>query len=596
MTMRIPSYDDLTPSIPDVGSGDVLAVEQLLPPSGPIAQSGREARFAAAAQLFACLYSPQMPDAAMAVAKEFSPRYQRYGADSVVVDVSGLGRLLGEAPVIGAELTRAAALAVPGPSGYSAVTGPALFRASPRRFGSHYGIRIEPHPGEHAVIAGGASSPGTRRETRQVHRLPPIRVAVAPTQMAALLLARAEAALVVATTDAGAALGEVPIDALRQLMAAIHGMTLYRTKKVAVATGDVEGVDWPSWRACEQAFDTLARWGVRTLGEFTALPAADLSARTGQAGVRLQQIARGIDPRPLVPEPDAPRFVERIELEWPIDGLEPLSFVLARLLDPLVAALERSDRGAAALRLDLRLVDRTTHQRVLQLPAAMRDARVFRTLLLLDLESHPPAAAIDVVTIEIDPVPARVAQYSLLEPATASAETLATLTARLGALVGDTRCGSPLLVDTHQPDAFEMRPFAPDDRHIARRDGGREPAALDPAARRRARQRSPMPVEPAGNSRDPSDGVCLRRFRPPVAIRVSVEHGRPVHVAIDRRGMPGGRVEQSAGPWRTSGAWWCAPHESWNRDEWDVTFSDGATSRLFRERDTGKWFMEAVID
>jgi hypothetical protein len=105
-----------------------------------------------------------------------------------------------------------------------------------------------------------------------------------------------------------------------------------------------------------------------------------------------------------------------------------------------------------------------------------------------------------------------------------------------------------------------------------------------------------MPVEPAGNSRDPSDGVCLRRFRPPVAIRVSVEHGRPVHVAIDRRGVPGGRVEQSAGPWRTSGAWWCAPHESWNRDEWDVTFSDGATSRLFRERDTGKWFMEAVID
>ena len=98
--------------------------------------------------------------------------------------------------------------------------------------------------------------------------------------------------------------------------------------------------------------------------------------------------------------------MQSIELEWPIDALEPLSFVLARLLDPLSAALERADRGGAALRLDLRLVDRTMHARVLQLPAAMRDPRVLRTLLLLDLESHPPSARIDIVTIEIDPAPA----------------------------------------------------------------------------------------------------------------------------------------------------------------------------------------------
>ena len=70
-----------------------------------------------------------------------------------------------------------------------------------------------------------------------------------------------------------------------------------------------------------------------------------------------------------------PRYVERMELEWPLDTLEPLSFVLARLLEPLAAALERADRGAAAIRLDLRLIDRTTHGRVLQLPAAMRDRR-----------------------------------------------------------------------------------------------------------------------------------------------------------------------------------------------------------------------------
>ncbi len=110
------------------------------------------------------------------------------------------------------------------------------------------------------------------------------------------------------------------------------------------------------------------------------------------------------------PIADVPRFIGRMELEWPIDTLEPLSFVLARLLEPLSVALERADRGAAALRLELRLVDRTAYARVLQLPAALRDARVLRTLLMLDLESHPPPSAIDIVTIEIDPAPGRVIQ------------------------------------------------------------------------------------------------------------------------------------------------------------------------------------------
>ena len=115
-----------------------------------------------------------------------------------------------------------------------------------------------------------------------------------------------------------------------------------------------------------------------------------------------------VDRAPLVPDPGVRRFVQSMELEWPIDSLEPLSFVLARLLDPLSSALERADRGAAALRLDLRLVDRTIHGRVLPLPAAIRDAKVLRTLLLLDLESHPPSTAVDIVTIEIDPAPARI--------------------------------------------------------------------------------------------------------------------------------------------------------------------------------------------
>jgi len=75
---------------------------------------------------------------------------------------------------------------------------------------------------------------------------------------------------------------------------------------------------------------------------------------------------------------------------------------------------------------------------------------------------------------------------------------------------------------------------------------------------------------------------------------VTVERGRPVRVAIDRQGMPGGNVTQAAGPWRTSGAWW--EGKPWNHDEWDVTVAEGVACRLFRDRESGVWFLEGVFD
>ena len=77
--------------------------------------------------------------------------------------------------------------------------------------------------------------------------------------------------------------------------------------------------------------------------------------------------------------------------------------------------------------------------------------------------------------------------------------------------------------------------------------------------------------------------------------RVSVERGTPVRISIDRRGFSGGRVEHCAGPWRTSGGWWIE-EEGWDRDAWDVSLSDGATYRVYRERDTDAWFIEGVVD
>ena len=106
----------------------------------------------------------------------------------------------------------------------------------------------------------------------------------------------------------------------------------------------------------------------------------------------------------------------------------------------------------------------------------MREVRALRTLALLDLEAHPVEAAIDRVTIVIDPTPGRVVQHTLYTRAQPTPEQLSTLLARLGALMGADRFGAPVSIDTERPGAFAMAPFATD--HDAGRNRGDRQARI----------------------------------------------------------------------------------------------------------------------
>jgi protein ImuB len=332
--------------------------------------------------------------------------------------------------------------------------------------------------------------------------------------------------------------------------------------------------------------NTLRRWGVKTFAALAALPPGEVYERLGARGVFWQRVARGEDATPLVPWVPEEPFDAVLDLEWPIEGLEPLSFVLGRLLEPLAERLERADRGAAVLHTHLRLVSKDVHARTLQLPAPMRDPKTLRTLILLDLESNPPSAAIDRVRLLIEPTPARVLQWRLFERAQPSPEQVSTLLARLTALMGDTHVGSPRLVDSWKPGAFAMDAFVIADKNTPE-------------------SRKPGSTEERSDDARPS--TALRRYRLPVPVRVQVQEGRPVRVTTDRRGVAGGSIVQAAGPWRTSGEWWNdggdAPKRPegrgpscWDRDEWDIAVADGTIYRLYVERDVGQWFLEGVVD
>jgi protein ImuB len=448
-------------------------------------------------------------DDVIAIAQEFSPRYEsRRGAvTAVVIDVRGLDRLLGDARAIGEELRREAA----------------------RR-----GVRVH--------------------------------VAVASTCTAALVLAIATPGLTVVASDGDAvleALAPLPIEILERIgCARDHDEPREARKSRNVSVQKDSAIS---------AISAFKRWGLRTLGELAALPPAGLSARLGRQGLSWQGLARGDDIRPLVPDAAEERFESFMDLEWPIDGLDPMSFVLTRLLEPLSIRLERRDRGVAVLHVQLRLVGGDVHVRSLQLPSPMRDVRTLRTLALLDLESHPPSAAIERVTIVIDPTPGRVVQHTLFASPQLTPEQLSTLLARLGAVMGQDRIGAPATVDSYRPGAFVMNAFAPD----------HEPRVTSP--------------EPRATSPEPRPPV-LRRCRQPVPGRVAADAvGRPVRVTTDRRGFAGGTVVRASGPWKTSGEWW-NPQAGWDRDEWDVTLNDGGAYRVFMDRVTGGWYIDAIYD
>lgn len=421
------------------------------------------------------------------IARDFSPRVELPTPDLVLLDISGLDRLIGEPHEIGSELQRAVQRA------------------------------------EHV-------------EPSSVH------IAIAPTRTTAQLLARSRRGLtIVARHEEASSLAPLPADALADL------------------------------GAPPDLLATLARWGVATLGAFAALPSPALSARLGQEGLRWQRLARGEDLAPLVPSIPDEHFESVFDLEWPVEGLEPLAFVLGRLLDPLCARLEIRARAVAALTVQLReAVSREWRRRRLELPAPMRDARVLRTLICLDLEGHPLEGGIDRVGLFIEPTPARVSQFSLLTKPTLAPEQAATLMARLRALMGQDRCGVPELVDTHRPGAFTIGEFP---------DGAASPLS-DEASSRSFFQRS----------------SSLRRLRHPIPARVVLEDTRPVRVVTDRRGWNGGKVLWAAGPWRSSGDWWKPSGEPWNHEGWDVALADGGLYRIHQDRLSQQWFLEAVID
>ena len=81
--------------------------------------------------------------------------------------------------------------------------------------------------------------------------------------------------------------------------------------------------------------DLLRRLGLRTLGAFAALPAADVLARFGPDGALAHRLARGLDDRPLAARTPPPEWAVQMELEPPAQRVDTAAFAAKALADQL---------------------------------------------------------------------------------------------------------------------------------------------------------------------------------------------------------------------------------------------------------------------
>jgi protein ImuB len=210
-------------------------------------------------------------------------------------------------------------------------------------------------------------------------------------------------------------------------------------------------------------------------------------------------------------------------------------------------------------------------------------------MLQTHLENFRSEHPIVAVALSAEPIKPAGEQFGLFETTLRNPHQLSETLARLTALLGGDRIGTPVLEETHRPDAFHMQPFGSAGFQSATgriRRGEPVVQAGVLACKRNGRQDACLP-----NSQDGYAplSAALRRFRPAVSASVLQDEDTPAHV---RSAEISGKIIAQRGPYFLSGNWW--DEKSWARAEWDLQLQNGELVRA-HERD-GVWKIDGVYD
>ncbi len=316
-------------------------------------------------------------------------------------------------------------------------------------------------------------------------------------------------------------------------------------------------------KSVQEILAILHKWGIHTLGQLAALDREELRMRLGPEAVRLWERANGISNRllQLVQPPES--FAESFEFEHQIETAQPLLFMLRRFLEQLAVRLSGIYLVAKEVTLRITFANKQSYERIFKIPQPTNDVDLLFRMLQTHLENFKSEHPIVAVALTAQPIKPVSQQFGLFEMALRNPQELYETLARLTALLGADRVGTPVLEETHQPDAFRMELFA-----------WNLSFAADTATS----------TEEKNGSRP---FIALRRFRPPVGALIFSSENRHLQSEKIR-----GKVVEQGGPYLLSGNWW--DEKSWARAEWDLQLEDGVLLRCHCSDQV--WAVDGIYD
>jgi len=310
----------------------------------------------------------------------------------------------------------------------------------------------------------------------------------------------------------------------------------------------------------QQIFAILHKWGIHTLGQLAVLDKEQIAARVGSEAVRMWERAKGQSNRPLTLVRPPESFEESFEFEHEIETAEPLLFMLRRFLEQISVRLSAVYHVVKELTLRITFSNKQIYERVFKIPQPTSDVDLLFRMLQTHLEDFKSEYPITGVSLQAEPAKPSRQQFGLFETSLRDPNQLYETLARLVALLGSDRVGTPVLEETHRPDAFHLEPFSWE------QPGGTTSVSSHYSSD--ATERVP-PISINGQSR-----AALRRFRPNIAASVLLAEGQPIHL---RSGQVSGAVSGQRGPYRASGNWW--GEKIWSRSEWDLELENNVLVR-----------------
>src|SRR5215831_13743751 len=295
----------------------------------------------------------------------------------------------------------------------------------------------------------------------------------------------------------------------------------------------------------EEIFAILHKWGVHTLGQLAALDKEQVGVRLGPEAVHMWERANGQSNRvlKLIRPPES--FEESFEFEHEIETAQPLLFMFRRFLEHLAVRLSAIYLVAKELTLRITfsnsrqdesaVASKHVYERVFKIPQPTNDVDLLFRMLQTHLENFRSEHPIVAVALSVQPIKPAGEQFGLFETTLRNPYQLSETLARLTALLGSDRIGTPVLEETHRPDAFRMQPFSWQ-LNSAADNGGRSFAT--PGSLR----------EPGKLSGSLLHILCpaLRRFRPALSVSVLQDEKTPAHL---RSAKMSGKIIAQRGPY-----------------------------------------------